>query len=96
MKASHRPILLSIPAVLLWTGVGAFLLKWVRYLAAGRLGPGDGTYTGLYFIMFAIAVLAITTELFLTIMAWIGKSTVRWQIFSIVLGLIFLLVLSGD
>jgi len=95
-KASRGPIFLSIPAVFLWVGVGAFLVKWACAWATGRLEPGVGTsWTGLYF-MFAIAALSFMGGLFLTVMAWIGRSTVRWQVFSIVLGLIFLWVVSGD
>ena len=89
-------MLLSIPATLLWVGVSGFLLKWYQAWTTGNLEPGLGTsWTSLY-VIFAIAVLALACGFYLTVMAWIGKSTVRWQIVSIVLGFLFLWAVAGD
>jgi hypothetical protein len=45
---------------------------------------------------FAVAVLALAAGIFLTIRAWQGKSTVRWQLLSILLGGLSLWATAGD
>ncbi len=96
LKRNRWPVLLSVPATFLWLGVGMFLLKWARAWATGRTEPGIGTtWTALY-LMFALAALACAGGLCLAIMAWMGKSSIRWQAFSIVLGLVLLWLVSGD
>ena len=95
-KVKHAPVLLSVPALALWIGVALFLLKWFRAWAAGRLEPGINTSWATLYGIFAVAVLALACGVFLSISAWQGKSTVRWQVFSILLGAFFLLVVSGD
>ena len=96
IKSNRPTILLSVPAALLWVGVGLFLLRWYCAWWTGNLQPGLGTsWTALY-VMFAIAALAVASGFCLTTMAWIGKSTVRWQIFSVVLGVLFLWAVAGN
>ena len=94
-KTNRATILLSVPATLLWVGVGAFLLRWYFAWGAGNLQPGLRTsWTALY-VVFGIATLAVAGGFCLTTMAWIGKSTVRWQIVSVVLGVLFLWMVAG-
>jgi len=94
-KSNRATILLSVPATLLWVGVGAFLLRWYFAWGTGNLQPGLRTsWTALY-VFFGIATLAVAGGFCLTTMAWIGKSTVRWQIVSVVLGVLFLWMVAG-
>lgn len=95
-KVKRAPVLLSVVALALWITVAAFLLKWFRAWAGGRLEPGINTSWAALYGIFAVAVLALAAGIFLTIRAWQGKSTVRWQVFSILLAALFLLVTSGD
>ena len=96
IQSNYGSILLSIPATLLWIGVGGFLLRWHRAWIAGNLEPGlETSWTALY-VIFGISALAMMAGFCLTITAWIGRSTVRWQIASAVLGLVFLWVVAGD
>jgi hypothetical protein len=95
-KLRHAPVLLSVPALLLWTAVAAFLVKWVRFWAAGRLEPGVNTSWAVLYGTFTVALAALAGGIFITIRTWQGKSTVSWQVLSIVLGVLFLLVVSGD
>ena len=95
-KLTPAPLLLSLLALSLWAGVALFLLKWIRAWAAGRLEPGiESTWLALY-AFFAVAVLALAAGIFLTIRAWQGKSTVRWQLLSILLGGLSLWATAGD
>ena len=96
VKVRHVPVLLSVPAVLLWIGVAAFLVKWIRFWAAGHLEPGANTSWTVLYAVFAAAVLALGGGIFLTIRAWQGKSTVTRQVLSLVLGALFLWAVSGD
>ena len=96
IESNRAPILLSIPATFLWVGVAAFLIKWCWYWSTGNLQPGVGTSWTALLVMFAIATLAVAGGFCLTTMAWIGKSTVRWQIASVVLGFLFLWMVAGD
>ena len=94
-KATRAPLLLSVLALLVWIGVAVFLLKWVRAWAAGRLEPGiETTWMALYGF-FAVALLALAAGIVLTIRAWQGKSTVSWQVLSILLGLLSLWATCG-
>ena len=95
-KVRRATVLLSVLALSLWIGVALFLLKWFRAWAAGRLEPGASTSWAVLYGMFAVAVLALACGVFLTIRAWQGKSTVRWQVFSIFLGALFLRAVCGD
>ncbi|HUT29432.1 MAG TPA: hypothetical protein VMX13_06550 [Sedimentisphaerales bacterium] len=95
-KLRRAPVLLSVPALLLWTAVAAFLVKWIRAWAAGRLEPGVNTSWAALYGIFAVAVAALAGGIFLTVRAWQGKSTVSRQVLSILLGVLFLLVVSGD
>lgn len=95
-KLRQVPLLLSVPALLLWTGVAAFLVKWIRAWAAARLEPGVNTSWVALYGMFAVAVAALAGGIFLTVRAWQGKSTVSRQVLSILLGTLFLLVVCGD
>jgi hypothetical protein len=89
-------LVVSVAALSVWLAVAGFLVKWLRAWSAGRLEPGVGSsWSGLYG-MFAVAVVALGAGLFLTIRAWLGKSTVKWQVFSIVLAVISLLLVCGD
>jgi hypothetical protein len=95
-KLPRVPVLLSVVALLVWVGVGAFLVKWIRLWAAGRLEPGINTSWGALYGVFGLAVLALAGGVFLTIRAWQGKSTVGWQVFSVILGAVSLWAVSGD
>lgn len=94
-KATRAPVLISVLALLVWIAVAAFLLKWVRAWAAGRLEPGIETAWAALYVFFAVAVLALAAGVFLTIRAWQGKSTVSWQVLSILLGLFSLWATCG-
>ena len=95
-SSKHRSILLSIPAVLLWLGVGGFLLKWYRAWATNSLEPGLGTSWLTLYIIFAIATLAVASGLWNAVSAWTGKSKEQWQVASIVAGFMFLWSAVGD
>jgi hypothetical protein len=94
-KTTRAPVLLSVLALSVWIAVAAFLLKWVRAWAAGRLEPGVGTTWVALYGLFAVAVVALAAGIFLTIRAWQGKSTVSWQVLSILLGLFSLWATCG-
>jgi len=94
-KVPRAAVWLSFLAMLVWTGVVVFLVKWVRAWSAGRLEPGiESTWAALYG-MFGLAVLALAAGVFLTIRAWQGKSNVAWQVLSIVLGVLSLWATCG-
>jgi hypothetical protein len=94
-KSNCVTILLSVPAALLWAGVGAFLLRWGLAWGASDLQPGlETSWTTLYAV-FGIATLAVAGGFCLTAMAWIGRSTVGWQAFSVVLAALFLWMVAG-
>jgi len=94
-KATRAPVLLSVLALSVWIGVALFLLKWIRAWAAGRLEPGIETSWAALYGFFAVAVLALAAGIFLTIRAWQGKSTVRWQVLSIFLAVLSLWATCG-
>jgi hypothetical protein len=96
VKAGRAPTLLSIPALLIWIAAAAFLVKWIRFWGAGRLGPGANTSWAALYATFAVAAAALAAGTFLTVRAWQGKSTVSRQVISILLGVLFLLAVSGD
>ena len=94
-KATRAPLLLSVLSLSVWIGVAVFLLKWVRAWAAGHLEPGIETSWAALYGFFAVAVLALAAGIFLTIRAWQGKSTMGWQVLSILLGLLSLWATCG-
>ncbi|GAI91520.1 unnamed protein product [marine sediment metagenome] len=94
-KLSRAPVLLSLPALALWIAVAAFLFKWIRAWSAGHLEPGIETSWATLYGFFAVAVLALAAGLFFTIRAWQGKSTVRWQVLSLLLGVLALWMTCG-
>ena len=95
-KSNRAAILLSIPATLLWAGVSAFLLRWCLAWRAGNFQAGPATSWNALHLVFGIAALAAAGGFSLTAMAWIGKSSVRWQTLSVVLGVLFLWMVAGD
>ncbi|MBC8875715.1 MAG: hypothetical protein H8E44_40325 [Planctomycetes bacterium] len=95
-KSNRASILVSVPATLLWAVTGVFLVRWCLTWGAGNLQPGLGTsWTALYMV-FGIATLAVVGGFCLTAMAWMGKSTVKWQIVSVLLGIFCLWFIAGD
>jgi hypothetical protein len=95
-KLTPAPLLLSVLALSLWIAVALFLLKWIQAWAAGRLEPGIESSSLALYAFFALAVFALAAGIFLTIRAWQGKSTVRWQLLSILLGGLSLWATAGD
>ena len=95
-KSSSAARIVSVPAALLWGGVGAFMLKWASAWQGGRLQPGIETSWMALYVIFGVAALAICGGACLTAMAWLGKSTVRWQAVSLVVGVFFLWLVAGD
>ena len=94
-RSDSTAIVLSVPAVILWSGVSAFLVKWSLAWEAGRLQPALGTSWSTLYAVFGIATLAVAVGFCLTLLAWMGRSTVRWQLFSVVLGVLFLWAVAG-
>ena len=88
-------LLLSVASTVVWSGVAMFLLKWTKFWVAGNLHPGEGTSWLTLYGIFIAAVIATLCGLFLAVLAFLGKSSVRWQMVSLFAALLFLWGIAG-
>jgi len=88
-------VIVSVPAFLLWVGVLAFLAKWFRAWAAGRLEPGANTSMEALFVVFLLASLGSVGGIYMSVRAWRRKSELKWQAGSLIAGVLMLWAVSG-
>jgi hypothetical protein len=88
--------IMSIPVLLIWLGVLAFLVKWFRAWSEGRLEPGQGTSWVALFVLFFVALVVCASGIYLNVRAWQSKSRLTWQILSLIGAVLVLWAVSGD
>jgi hypothetical protein len=94
----HGPtVATGLVAVVPWLAVAAIMMRWVGHMAAGTMEPGAGTTWNtliLLLVVLPLAGLIFAAVVFAT--AWMGKRNVRWQVFSMVLGVLMVWMTVGD
>ena len=88
-------LLLSVASTVVWSGVAMFLFKWSRFWVAGNLQPGEGTTWLTLYGIFIAAVMATLFGFLLTILAFWGKSSLRWQMISLLIAFLVLWGVAG-
>jgi hypothetical protein len=88
-------IIASVPAAFLWGGVMFFCVKWVHASAVGRLEPGVNTSMGALLVIFLCALLLSLGGIYLCGRAWMGRSSLKWQVVSLIGAVVAFWAVSG-
>jgi hypothetical protein len=94
-KVKRKAFLISIPAAVLWLGSAFFLGKWTTYWLRGNFVPGSDTSGVTLFAFFFACAVATGFGFYATARALLGKSTIRWQVLSLICAFLVLWAVAG-
>ncbi len=89
-------VLLSFPATLTWLGVLALLFQWASTAGQGQFQPGEEISIERMATVLILSGMFTAVGLSMSVVAWLGKPKPGWQIFSLILGLVFLWAVAGN
>lgn len=77
-------LIISILAGALWLAGASFMARWTIAWLRGNLTPGSNTSGTLLFGFFLFCSIAIGVGFYTTARAWLGKSSTKWQVLSLI------------